>query len=502
MSLKVNSTVRGLAGGVILGGLAAATFAWGTHLGPENRAGRDLYQDQAPALHAGGMKRSFGVVLTSSHSGPLRLADSRANPNGTADETSAPEDFTGTSPSATFQQVYYLLKRNYADGVPDDKLLAHGAVSAMIGSLQDPYSRFLEPAQMAEIKREQDGQYAGIGAALAVRTQIKPKAADDPTRDKDHPDSVSYQLTVLSALPGSPAEKAGLKTGDVITDIDGHWIQTYDLVSAQYKELKALQDKNDTPALNKAVEAIQKKLDTALQLSEAQAKLSDPAAKSMTLTVARPGQATPLSLTLDTSSPITVPAVSARSLSGGMGLLKVNLFNSQTASALDSALASLGSDPKGVVVDLRGASGSNLDAAAQLAAHLTTASTLGYRQTKGARVSPIPLTPAKAVNCPVVVLVGAGTQGVAEMAASALQAGGAKLIGAQTFGDDTDVRLVTLRDGSGFTMTVGKLRLASGAPFGGVGVKPDVTVPQGATGADEPLNRAVVELSGRVARAR
>lgn len=496
-NLQTQNKVGGMIGGLAVGTLAVATFAWGLHLGPERHAGQDLFRSQTHGLRTAEAPSGRSIVLASSRTGAARVADTGTG-GSAADDTQALDDLNGSSPASTFQQVYYLLKRNYADGIPEDATLAHGAASAMLTSLQDPQSRFLEPAEFAESKRQAQGRYDGIGAVLAVRTLFTPKAADDPTRDKDHLDNVSYQLTILEPLPGGPAEKAGLKTGDIITDVDGKWIQTYDLVSAQYKELKALQDKNDTPGLNKVVETIQKKLDTALTLSQAQTRLSDSTVKSLALTVSRPGQATPLNVTLDTSAPTTVEAVTSKSLSGSIGEIKINLLNADTAAAFDSALSGFGTDLKGLVLDLRGATGSDQAAAAAVAARLSSVKTLGSRVTKGQKVTPIAVSPASTVTCPVSVLVNGGTANAAELLAAALQSGGAKLIGAPTFGDDMDVRTIALRDGSGFTLTVGRLLLASGAKFT-TGVKPDILTPE-SPGTDAPLSRAVLELSGRVAR--
>lgn len=496
-NLQAQHKVGGLLGGLAVSTLAVATFAWGLHLGPERHAGRDLFQSQAHGLRtAQAPLGAGGIILTSAHAGARRAAETGTGSPAAEDQVM--DDMSGTSPASTFQQVYYLLKRNYADGDPNDTILAHGAASAMLSSLQDPASRFLEPAEFAEVKREAQGHYDGIGAVLSVRTRVTPKAADDPTRDKDHLSNTTYQLTVVAPLPGSPAEKAGLKTGDIITDIDGHWIQTYDLVSAQYKEIKSLQDKNDTPALNKLVEVLQKKLDTALTLNQAQTKLSDPTVKTLTLAVSRPGQAAPLTMTLDTATPTTVDAVTSQSLSDGVGRIKINLFNADTAAAFETALNGLGTAPKGIVLDLRDATGSDQEAAAAVAARLSSVKTLGERVTKGRKITPIAVTPASAVTCPITVLVNGGTANAAELLAAALQSGGAKLIGAPTFGDDMDVRAIALRDGSGFTLTVGQLLLPSGTTFSG-GLKPDIAVPD-APGMDSPLSRAVLELSGRVAR--
>lgn len=473
--------------------LAAAMFAWGARLAPESHAGQDLYRAQNVAANP--IAETQGnVVLASVSAKRGRIADA-APRSGAA--SAASDD--ATSPAATFQDIYILLKRNFVDGVPDDSKLGHGAAAAMIASLQDPDSRFFEPAEFTEVQHEADGRFAGIGAVLAVRTKIQPKAADDPTRDKDHPDNLSYQLTVVAPIPGSPADKAGLRTGDVITDIDGHWIATYDLVSAESKQLKEVQDKNDPVALNKLVDALQKKLDNGLTLAQAQNQLTTASAKPLALSVTRPGAASPLTITVQPVAETTIQPVSARVLTGNVGYIKVNEFNASTAEAFKAALSSVGDDPKGIILDLRDATGGSLAAGAAVVSHLSTARLLGYEVTKGNKISPIPITPAKAVLGPVEVLINGGTANAGELAASALQGAGAKLIGTQTFGDASDIESVALRDGSGFTMTVGQLLTSSKTNFEGVGIKPDIMV-NDTSGADAILNRAMMEISGRVAR--
>lgn len=496
--MRKQNSLRPLIGGAAVCALAAGTFAWGMHLGPEGHAGRDLFRAQTPrGAQAASLPTGRNVVLAAA-SGPRLLAASDA-PGLPPSGTDAEDDVNGDSPAATFQQIYMLLKRNYVEGVPDDSKLSHGAAAAMVASLQDPNSRFFEPTEFAEVQREAKGQFAGIGAVLAVRTKITPKAADDPTRDKDHPDNISYELTVVSPLPGGPADKASLQTGDVITDIDGQWIATYDLVSAEAKQLKAVQDKNDPVALNKLIDTLQKKLDNGLTLAQAETKLTTADAKPLALMVSRPGQAAPLAVNLTPVAATTVAPVAGKTLAGGIGYIKINRLGSDTEAAFRSALASLGPDVKGLVLDLRDATGDSTDAATAVAAKLSTVNTLGYQLTKGNAVTAIPVTPARAVAGPVVVLVNGGTADVAEVLASALRDGGAKLIGTPTFGDDVDVKPISLRDGSGFTMTVGKYETASKTDFGGVGIKPDVAVPD-VPGSDGPLNRAVMELSGRVAQ--
>lgn len=478
--MKLN--VTGLAGVLGVGALTAGAFAAGAHLGPARPVGHNLYR-AAAATPA----RSPLVFASTSH--PGAVAQRQDGPGAGAGD----EDFTSDGPGATFQQVYDLVKRHFVDPLPPDSKLAHGAASAMVASLGDPDSRFLEAPEVAEIGSESKGQYAGIGAALAVRRVVHPK-------DGDVPAYTEYLLTVVAPLPGSPAEKAGLKAGDVVTAIGGKWVYNDRFVYDQTKALKALQD--DPVSFNKMVTTLQKKIDGAISLAEAQTRLDDSAAKTVTLTVAHAGTSPTApsapAITLDTSAPTAVRPVSSRSLPGGLGYIKITQFSPGADKDFAVALSGFGTDLKGLVLDLRDSPGGLLDVGTAIAARLSSSPTLGYVESKGKKVTPIVVTPGAPLAAPVVVLVNGGTANTAELLASALQSKGAKLVGTPTFGDASDVKLILLRDGSGFTMTVGKLETATQAEFAGVGIRPDVLVPGGTS--EDVLNRAVGVLSGRVAR--
>ena len=479
--MKLNAA--GLAGVFVVGALTAGAFAAGSYLGPTRPPGHNLYHPTAPAA-------PHSALILASTGRAVGFTANEAGEQGADGDPS--DDMVGDGPGATFENVYRLVKARYVDPLPSDSKMAHGAAAAMIASLQDPDSRFMEAPEIAELGSEANGTYHGIGAALAVKRIGHAKTADLPAYTE-------YRLAVIAPVPGSPAEKAGLLPGDVITAVNGQWVYNDKFVYDQTKALKALQD--DAPAFNKTVTALQKKIDDSVSLNEAQTKLDDPAAKTISLSVSRVGAPQPLAMTLDTSSPTTVSPIISRSLPGGIGYIRIVQFTPGAEKDFADVLAGFGTDSKGLILDLRDTLGglrAQPEVGAAIAAKLTSAPALGYIETKGKKVQPIALTANAPITCPLAVLVNGGTDNTAELLAAALQSGGAKLVGSKTFGDAGDVKLITLRDGSGFTMTVGKLMTVSRAQFGGIGIKPDVPVSN--TAGDEPLNRAISLLSGRVAR--
>lgn len=481
--MKLNAT--GSAGVLLAGALAVGAFAAGTHLGPKPPAGHNLYRPVAFAP-------AHNPVVLASHP-PKSAANSPAvAPDSTE---GAVDDITNVitdGPGATFERVYELVKSNYVDPLPGDEKLAHGAASAMVASLGDPDSRFLEAPEVAEVSGQSQGEYHGIGAALAVRRIPHAKTEDVPSYTE-------YRLVILAPLPGSPAEKAGLKSGDVVTTLNGKWVYNDKFVYDQTKALKAVQE--DPVAFNKQVTALQKKIDNSVTLSAAQTQLSDPKIKTFSLTLARRGEPKPISVTLTPTAATTVSPIVVRTLADGIGLIKINQFTSGADKDFAAALAGFGTSPKGLVIDLRDCPGGLLEVGTAIAAKLTSAPSLGYVETKGKNIQPITITPnapaSMPLSVPLVVLVNGGTANTAELLASTLQSQGAKLVGTPTFGDSSDVKLILLKDGSGFTMTVGKLKTASKQDFMGVGIKPDIAVPDN---GEDPLPRAIGVLTGRVAR--
>lgn len=231
--------------------LLAAAFGFGLHVRqtaaalPLRQAHVLVSQAIRPSSNSYARDAQGGTdpsLLPVAGAAPVKTA--QAGGNG-ADGQGSNDFVSNDSPVVTFQQVYELLKERYVNKIPVDTPLSHGAVSALVASLDEPNSRFIEADERTAIDNQSKGIYAGTGLAFTVR---RVTTADG---------LVDRRITVINAVTGSSAAKAGLQTGDVVTEIDGHWIISYDPFAAQTKLFKKLV--NDQVNLNKAIDATDKK---------------------------------------------------------------------------------------------------------------------------------------------------------------------------------------------------------------------------------------------------
>lgn len=380
-----------------------------------------------------------------------------------------------------FYSVFKYVEKQHVDYTPEQaKPMAYGAVRAMLQSLNDPNTRFLEPEEARLLQEAAKGTYYGIGAVLTVVRKV--------TQDVER-----RELTVIAPLPGSPAERAGLQPGDVVTEIDGRWVIAYD----PFKQVQRSGVRGNE--LVKALEDARKRVLAGLDLRKALNALTNREQGAMTLTVRR-GSAT-LKVKV-TPGVLSVEPVGYRLMPGGVGYLRIVQFNAQTPDKLQRALAGLGNNLRGLVVDLRNNPGGSLESASQVAAMLVKSPALALVETRNGeskRRQRVSISANPRVKAPMVVLVNRGTANVAEVLAVALRdKAGATLVGERTFGDGFVQTFIPLPDGSAVTITTGKLLTLSGGDFHGKGVYPTVsapTVPR--QGHDLALEKAVSLLSQR-----
>ncbi|MGC8667455.1 MAG: S41 family peptidase [Chthonomonadales bacterium] len=386
------------------------------------------------------------------------------------------------SPANTFQDVYTYVKQQYVDRVENDEKLSFGAVRSMLAALDDPKTRFYDPAQKQRLVNELAGNFSGIGAILTV---VKEKRGEVEQN----------RLAVVAPVPGGPADRAGIRPGDVINYIDKRWVIAYD---PRYELSQLRLDRMNAVQYDKEWKDATKRLADGISLPKALDVLSS-TQKPVNLVIERAGSPSPISVTVDPGPYVLKPA-EYRRLNDHTGYLRITEFNDAAGAAIREAAQD--EQMRGLVVDLRGAAegpvsgASPLPQSAQdLLAAFTRGGVVANLLTKGSERQSLSV-PAGRRTVKLAVLINRGTANIAEVVAAALkERGGAVVIGSRSFGDAVYQRLVPLRDDTAMTVTAGKFLTATGGDFGKKGIAPDVAM---AVGGPQPDDAAVRRAVGIV----
>jgi carboxyl-terminal processing protease len=325
-----------------------------------------------------------------------------------------------------FLAVYRKVKSSYVDKV-EDKQLMEGAIQGMLASL-DPHSGFLNKSDFSSLQTQIDGEYGGLGLSVTLEDEAVKVIA--PTKD-------------------TPADKAGIKSGDYITHLDGKLIFG--------------------GTLDEAVDAMRGQPGTSIKL-----------------TIVRPGRDAPFDVTI-TRAIIDLKPVQWE-VKNRIGVISITGFSEQTGadvvSAVSSIKKSLGGNPLGYIIDLRSNPGGILDEAVAVSdAFLTGGEIVSERgRDKRAierwwaeRAVPGDVTG----GAPIIVLVDAGSASASEIVAGALQDHHRGLVmGERSFGKGSVQNVLPLTRDTGLRLTVARYHLPSGRSVQEGGIKPDIQVPQ------------------------
>jgi carboxyl-terminal processing protease len=351
-----------------------------------------------------------------------------------------PKKFSPYHKLNIFTRVLSYVENNYVENVDQDDLI-YGAIKGMLETL-DPHTSFLKPDQYKEMKIDTQGQFGGIG----IEVEMRP--VSEGSRDN--------VLTVMSAIEGTPAAKAGLQTGDQITRIDD------------------LQTRN-------------------LRMDDAVGKMRGKRGTQVTLTVERPGSGGPKGVAWKEPKVLTlmreiikVDNVVARSLEPGYGYVKLKQFSETSDRDLETALDRLehespGGHLKGLVLDLRNNPGGLLDQAVRIADQFIESGLIVRTEGKSGRIIDEERAHQRGTRTgfPMIVLVNGGSASASEIVAGALQDHGrAAILGTQTFGKGSVQTVIELDDGSALKLTIARYYTPKGRSIQEHGITPDVVVEQ------------------------
>lgn len=399
-----------------------------------------------------------------------------------------------------YYRVLDLVKREYVEPVDESKLM-RGSLDAMLSSLDDPHSQYLEPPQLQQYLNALNGAVSGIGAVLNL---IQRKATIKLGNTSETAPIDQRLIQVVAVLPGSPAEKAGLKSGDLITEVNGQWVLSED----PFAEVVQLQRMHsERQQIRDADRRARDRLRNAITISQAIRKLTQTPQKGenpeITLKVSRMGRS--LEVKVMRAETRVKPLEYSRAR-GQYGYIRLNILNSRAENEFRQALRTLQQGGiKGLVIDLRQTAIGEQEPAFRILQSLVQTRQVGfveYREGNAYKKRPLllPSSP-KGSSLRIAVLIDGGTYNVAELMALAIKTGAkARLIGAPTAGDASQAVLYQLKDGSAFTLTIGRYYGMDKTTFHHRGVQPNdrvVGAPtmRGQPNGDPALDKALSWLA-------
>lgn len=378
------------------------------------------------------MSLRFSISLLLALSALPCLADSPPLPPSPANEASkvelpvaaaaknAPINTVSLADIRRFTAIYSLVKQAYVEPISDEKLM-QAAIRGMLSNL-DPHSEYLDRVQMETLSEETNGIYAGLGIEVAGDEGV---------------------LRVIAPFDGTPAQRAGIRAGDVIIRIDGKPV-----VAAE---------------VNGAIDQLRGKPGTEVVLS-----------------IIREGLTKPIDVRLQREI-IHIASVSGRLVEPGYGYIRIAQFQAETGSDLRKRVAQLlkenGGPLKGAVLDLRSNPGGLVSAAVDVSDQFldkgTIVSTRGRVDEADLRFNATPGDELKGTN--LVVLIDNGSASASEIVAGALKDNHrAVLMGRRSFGKGSVQTVLPIDDDFAVKLTTARYFTPNGSSIQAQGITPDV----------------------------
>jgi carboxyl-terminal processing protease len=335
----------------------------------------------------------------------------------------------------SFWEAYNILKEKYFDAsVFDAQKQIHGAIKGLLGSIDDPYTVYMNPDENKAFMTSLEGSFEGIGAELSVNNQ---------------------GLVVVSALKNSPAEKAGLKAKDLI-----------------YK--------------------IEDELTSEMTLFDAIMKIRGQKGTYVKLIVLRENEKEPLELSIKRDT-VDVPNVEYTEVAENIYHINMYQFGEDTVAEFQNIIQQLLlKNPKGIILDLRQNGGGYLEAAVDVLSEFVTkdqiAVNIKYRDEKQ-NSALLTKDIGRLNNIPLVILIDNGSASASEIVAGAIQDWQRGIIvGEKSFGKGSVQELYTLENGGSLRITVAHWFTPLGRSIQKEGISPDKIVSFTKEGFDENMD--------------
>jgi carboxyl-terminal processing protease len=317
-----------------------------------------------------------------------------------------------------YSEVLSRIRSEYVEE-PNIPAVTNGALHGLLESL-DANSSYLDPAEYKDYKQRKEGK-AGIGAAVSKR--------------------YGY-AAVISVIPGGPADKAEIASGDIVEAIEGR--STRDM-----------------------------------SLAEIDGRLTGPPGSIVNVSVVRPRRVQPAKLAL-TRALVSDPPVSDKMMEDGIGYIKVDDFPKGRSQEIAAKVKALQKDgAKKIILDLRNSGNGDEDEGVATANLFLNHGTITYLQGQKYPKQTYNAEPQKAIatSLPLVVLVNRGTAGPAEVVAAAIMENArGDVLGDKTFGSGSIQKIIDMPDGAALVLSVAKYYSPSGKAIQDTAITPNILV--------------------------
>lgn len=338
---------------------------------------------------------------------------------------------------APVQEAWEIIQGQFIDP-PEPEALVEATLNGLMAALNDPYSLYMDPETFQMTNSDLEGEFEGIGATVQL-------------------DEETGALVIMSTLPDSPAEAAGLRRGDAIVRVDGVDV-------------------------------------TGMPQSKIIGAIRGPEGTTVELGILRPGE-TELLIVPIVRARIVLVMVAGKILDGDIAYIRLFQFGEDTADQLRAQLQTLDAENRtGLILDLRGNPGGFLTSAVDVASEFLPEGVILTERLRDHEQVYRASGVASAPTVPMIVLVDEGSASGAELVAAALQDHErATIVGTRTFGKGTVQTWRELSNGGGIRVTIARWYTPAGRTIHEVGVLPDVVVEQDADApeSDSQLQAAI-----------